>query len=514
MLTKKILTAVGICTFLLSCNNDRSSVSDTITTEQILAKTNIYPVTPEKWMGENHPYYTSGYVGDVMPYYENGKFHLYFLHDAKSKPVGEGFHDIHSFETTDFVNFQYNGREIPYGKTGEADFGVGTGSLVKYNNVYYYYYSGHNENAAFMQNNPRESVLLATSTDLKTWTKIPSFKITAPIGYYDYEFRDPHVFYNTDDGKYWMLISAQTSDRKAVILKMTTTNPQTGKWVAEGNLYTSSENYIMLECSDMFKIGNYWYLFFSESWSSTPGTHYRVSTSANGPWTTPENDRLDGSYLYAAKTAADGTNRYLFGWAARKSPENNTGSKEWAGNLITHQIIQNSDGTLSVKQPDNVAAVFSESATLSAEKTTGTVSQKGTNFTLGTDALATFSKLKMANLISFDLKYFSTGQTGVILAHDTDNQNGIRIALEPENSRLAAYTISGGTEQLVNTHTVNLSAQQSHSVKIAISNDICVVYVDNKIAFTNRVYSVNGSRWSIFAKNQAVFSNMTIKNPK
>jgi beta-fructofuranosidase len=82
----------------------------------------------------------------------------------------------------------------------------------------------------FLSGNPRESVLLATSTDMKNWTKVKNFKITAPAGYYDYEFRDPHVFFNTEDGKYWMLVSAQTSDKKAVVLKFTTTNPASGNW--------------------------------------------------------------------------------------------------------------------------------------------------------------------------------------------------------------------------------------------------------------------------------------------
>jgi beta-fructofuranosidase len=75
------------------------------------------------------PYFSAGYVGDVMPYFENGKFNLFFLHDAKTKPVGEGFHDIHSFDTTDFINYTYNGRMIAYGTTSEPDFGVGTGSM-------------------------------------------------------------------------------------------------------------------------------------------------------------------------------------------------------------------------------------------------------------------------------------------------------------------------------------------------------------------------------------------------
>lgn len=516
MSTNKIITLLLAVSALFSCQNESSDLGETPSVDQIYAKTNLYPTPPEKWMGETNPYFTAGYVGDVMPYYENGKFHLYFLHDAKTKPAGEGFHDIHSFETTDFINYQYNGRQIPYGKSNEADFGVGTGSLIKYNNTYYYYYTGHNGSGEFLQKNPRESVLLATSTDLKNWTKVSNFKITAPPGYYNFEFRDPHVFFNNEDGKYWMLISAQKEgSRQAVILKMTAANPQSGNWVSEGDLYTSSENYIMMECPDMFKMGNYWYLLFSENWSASSGMHYRIATSPNGPWKTPENDRLDGSFLYAAKTASDNTNRFLFGWTARRAPENNTGGKEWAGNLVIHQITQNADGTLAVKQPDNINTVFSKNTTLAVDKTSGSVSQNNNNFTLSKDGMVVFTALKKANYIDFDIKLGNSGETGVILAHNTEAKSGVKITFEPEKNRLATYTLNAGTEQFINSYPVDLKTQDLHKVSISISNDVCIMYVDRKIAYTNRVYGINGEKWSIFSNNnQSVYSNITIKNPK
>lgn len=138
-----------------SCQN-QDSVAD-VNPDDIFRQTNIFPQPPNQWMGENNPYYTAGYVGDVMPYYENGKFHLFFLHDAKTKPAGEGFHDIHSFETTDFKDFTYQGRQIPYETASEPDFGVGTGSLVKVGNTYYYYYTGHNAIASFLSSNTRKT---------------------------------------------------------------------------------------------------------------------------------------------------------------------------------------------------------------------------------------------------------------------------------------------------------------------------------------------------------------------
>ncbi len=515
MYIKKIFLMSVFALSLASCQNDGPDTA--INPADIYAKTNIYPIPPDQWMGENNPYFTSGYVGDVMPYYENGKFHLFFLHDARTKPNGEGFHDIHSFETSNFTSYAYNGRMIPYGKTNEPDFAVGTGSMVKVGSTYYYYYTGHNSNGTFLQNNPRESVLLATSTDMKNWAKVKTFKITAPTGYYDFEFRDPHVFYNAQENKYWMLISAQNnSDKKAVVLKMTSTNPASSNWISEGVIYTSStpENYIMLECPDLFKIGNYWYFIFSENWSENSGTHYRISTSPNGPWLKPANDRFDGSYLYAAKTASDGTHRYLFGWTARRVPENNTGGKEWAGNLVTHQLVQNTDGTLGVKQPESVSSVFSQNMMLTPENLSGSVTQNGNTFTLGNNSKATFSNLKTANRISFDMKFNNSGSSGVIFASETAG-SGVKIAFEPQNNRLAAYTVNNSTSELVNQYPMGFDANHNYHINITISNDICTLYIDDKIAFTNRIYNVNGKKWSIFVDNSSsVYSNIIIKSPK
>lgn len=512
---KHLLIATACAISFVACNEDDDTGAN-LTVEEILSKTNIYPEPPNQWMGGSNPYYTAGYIGDVMPFFDNGKFHLFFLHDAKTKPAGEGFHDIHSFETSNFTDYTYNGRMIPYGTSSQPDFAVGTGAVVKAGSIYYYYYTGHNAIASFLQNNPRESVLLATSTDLKTWTKQPAFKITAPAGYYDFEFRDPHVFYNETDSKYWMLVSAQTDARKAVVLKFTTSDPATGNWAVEGPIYTSTdpENYIMLECPDLFKMGSYWYLSFSENWSDNTGTHYRMSTSPNGPWIKPANDRLDGSYLYAAKTVSDGTKRYLIGWTARKTPESNNGGKDWAGNLVTHEIVQNSDGTLGAKQPDFVSSVFKTNAALTLKSSSGAASLSGSNLTLGAAAsVATFENLKSANQITFGLKTGNSGSTGVILSHNPESGSGVKIAFEPSNGRLAAYTMVNGEDNFANAYPFTFDASQTYQVKITTSNNVCTVYVNDKIAFSNRIYNVNATKWSIFGVGeQSSYTNINIKN--
>ena len=510
MSLKNFIKITLVALAITGCKDSTSE--DILSPEDVFNTANIYPVPPNQWIQSEKPMYISGFVGDVMPYYENGSYHLFFLYDALSKPSGQGYHDIHSFQTSDFVNYQYQGQAIPYGNASQPDFAVGTGATVKAGDTYYFYYTGHNANDSFLKNNPRESILLATSKDLKTWTKNSSFKMTAPAGYYDFEYRDPHVFYNDQDGKYWMLVSAQTDSRKAVLLKYTSANPATGQWNMEGALYTTTpdENYVMLECPDLFRIGNYWYLLFSENWSSNPGTHYRISTSPNGPWTTPKSDRIDGQYYYAAKTAGDAANRYIFGWTARKDPQSNQGTKNWGGNLVAHKLLQNTDGTLATSPIAAMKDLYATAAPFTQKGTEGSVTSSGSSFTLNPKSAIQFDRLQKTTKITTNLTIPSNGSAAIILGADAP----VKIAFERNKGRLAAYLKTNTTETLINEVPYDFGNSDTHTITMLLNNDVCVVYVDDKIAFSNRVYTSSNKPWELVSdQGTVVFTNLEIKIP-
>jgi beta-fructofuranosidase len=501
---------------LTSCNDDDKYIGGSIMGGET-AITSIYPTPPSQWMGGEEPYFSAGYTGDPMPFYEDGTFHVYFLHDAINKLAGKGFHDIHEYSTTDLAHFEYKGQMIPYGGQDEPDFGVGTGSLIKVGGTYYFYYTGHNDIAAFRANNPRESVLLATSTDRVHWTKQTSFKITAPTGYYDYDFRDPHVFQNPDDGKYWMLVSTQTDPaRKAVLLKFTTADPTSGNWIPEGPLYTTTpeDNYLMMECADIFKIGSYWYLTFSENWSNSKGTHYRMATSINGPWVKPANDMLDGQYFYAAKTASDGNKRYAFGWTARKVPENDTGGKEWAGNLVVHEVIQNANGTLGLKAPDAVDQLFIESSAVTVQSTFGNVSQNNDSFSL--NASSEDSRVNLAPVakkIKATAQITLNGTTGSAgFFFNVSSNANYKIMFEPQYNRIVAYNSNG--EEVTRIPFI-IQQDTAYNVTLIADGSICEVYVDEKTVLSNRIYGREQQTWGLIATDgaAATFSGLEIKKP-
>jgi len=513
-----IITIASIFFSLVSCSQDENYIGGSISggNSEI---TNVFPVPPAQWMGANDPYYSAGYTGDIMPFFDNGKFHIYFLHDAQNKPAGKGFHDIHEYQSTDLAHFTYEGQTIPYGTSLDPDFAIGTGSVVKVGNLYYFYYTGHNETPAFVQSNARESVLCATSSDLKNWKKVPTFKITAPANYYNYDFRDPHVFYNDELKKYSMLVSTQTEPgRKAVLLHFTSADPASGKWDVQAPIYTTTpeDNYLMMECADIFKMGNYWYLLFSENWSGNKGTHYRMASSLNGPWTKPENDRIDGKYFYAGKTASDGNKRYVFGWNARKTPENDLGNKDWAGNMVIHELTQNSDGTLGTQSLKSVAALFSKkNSTAEVDAVSSNASANNGTYSLSGDsekAMVTFkSNGKKVRIKAEVTLVKASGTTGFVF-HTNDAGSYYKVVLDIANGKISGYN---SASQEVTSLPFPFKINTKYDVEIIAEGSVVAFYINGKAALTNRIYGRDKNKWGLIAEGQtSTISNLQVTQPE
>lgn len=511
------LAAVALGLFSCSCSQEvPESYNTSIPGSNTNEVAGLYPKPSSGWMGTTKPYNTTGWAGDMMPYFDNGRFHIFFLHDAQSKPAGQGFHAIHQFESADLTSFSYGGEMIPYGSASQPDFAIGTGSVIKVGDTYYMYYTGHNGIADFLQHNPRESVLYATSNDLKNWTKNSSFKLTAPPGYYNFDFRDPHVFFNSEKNVYWMLLSTQTDSRKAVILLFTSNNPASDNWTLRGPLYTTTEEerYLMMECADVFKMGDFWYMFFSENWGAK-GTHYRIADSSEGPWRTPANDMLDGEFFYAAKTAMDGNKRYAFGWTARRLPENDSGNKEWAGNMVVHELTQAADGTLGVKAPETVAKIFKKNVALEIKGSAGSVAANGDAYQLNgsaTESSYTFNPINGTRKITATIRADNDrGTTGFIFDANNPAEQSYRIMFEPQRSIVVAYNVVGGNASEVTRVPFEFEGDTDYNVEVVIDGSICVFYIDGKAALSNRIYGMPGKEWGIFAsETQAVFSDVTM----
>ena len=80
------------------------------------------------------------YVGDTMPYYEDGTYYIYYL-----KEGGDSYnHSIYLATTKDFVTYtEYDDPIVESSRSGGQDGWAGTGSVVKVKDEYLFFYTGH-----------------------------------------------------------------------------------------------------------------------------------------------------------------------------------------------------------------------------------------------------------------------------------------------------------------------------------------------------------------------------------
>lgn len=168
---------------------------------------------------------------------------------------------------------------------GEGDepdaSGVWTGSVIYGEGKYHAFYTGYCLTAEYQQ-----TICHATSEDGITWTKDAANPVITPMIelYEKLDWRDPYVFYNEEDKCYWILISARRLDmpvtrRGCIVLYR---SKDLVNWEYYGPLY-SAGNTNCPECSEMYKIGDTWYLSYSR-FSEFVNTIYRTSKSPFGPW--------------------------------------------------------------------------------------------------------------------------------------------------------------------------------------------------------------------------------------
>lgn len=444
-----------------------------------------------------------GWVGDVMPFFDDGLFQLFYLQDWRDG--AEGFHPFHRFSTKNLIDYKYEGEMIPYGVSSDQDLALGTGSVIKVGDTYHGFYTGHNYKFPDA-GKPKEAMMHAVSKDMKVWTKVKEDTFYAPEGYELNDFRDPFLLYNEQTKEYWMLVAARKNDLGGVIALFTSKDLK--KWKVQKPLY-APEKYFMLECPDLFKLGDYWYLVFSE-FSHEKSTHYRMSKSINGPWITPEMDVFDSAGFYAAKTTADNMNRYLFGWIPTKEQQEDSGKWEWAGNMAVHQLYQRKDGTLAAQIPNQYEKYFASEQKFEIDKQIGnvTVDNNGIKIESYNDIAGVISKpVKASMMVTATLKFDkNTDKAGIAFGVNGDLNKAYGIQIDLENNRVSYESAILERIRYVDPTIqvpVKLTVDKEYAIKLVIENDICVLYIDD-VALSTRIYKMQNSDWGFYSSNGKV----------
>lgn len=448
-----------------------------------------------------------GWVGDIMPFNDdNGDLYLYYLQDWRDG--APGFHPWHLVTTSNLTEYQYEGEAIPFGVEHEPDLAIGTGSVIKAGDTYHGFYTGHNWKFPD-QGKPKEAMMHAVSTDLKTWTKQPDHTFVAPEGYEIHDFRDPYVFYHEESGEYRMLVSARKEGVGGVLAVFASKDLK--QWeVREPLEIEAATSFFMLECADIFRSGDKWYLVFSE-FSDKKATHYRVSDSIDGPWLLPEDgdDLFDGRAFYAAKTGMLGDQRYLFGWVPTRNMEKDFMNWDWAGNLVAHQLVTHADGTLGVTVPQQIDQHLSQAAELQAKQQLGAAVNEGTQWKLdGSNGMAgvVFETLPQIAKITGKFRFEEGTQfTGFVAGVGEDAEKAYGIQVEPSKARIRYDAVQGEALTSVEPDVsvaIPFQAGVDYEFTLVIEDDVAVFYVADH-ALTTRIYKMAGGAWGWYSRGGA-----------
>ena len=463
---------------------------------------------PTAWRSA-HVYYQpeKGRCGDPVPFYDPKTSEFKVLYLQEWDVNGACYHPLWGAFTKDCANYTSVGEVLPTGgDTSADDAALGTGCCMydETADKYYLYYTGHNDV------NAKEVLMRATSSDFRSWTKDGDWRLAGNAnGYSASVFRDPHIF-KGDDNLYHMVVAtypAGGGDPCFAEFK----SSDMKNWEHVGHFKMIWDRF--LECPDIFKMGDYWYLIYSESfrasWSRKvkymkADTWENLKACFNGP-TWPDNKEgvLDSRAFYAGKTATNGADRFIWGWTPFRSGANiheqniNVGAGDgnepnWSGALVCHKLIQHADGTLTLGAVGAIDKRYSETA---LQKSAFTIAH---NEKAAFSALGSYNHLSMTVATSGDsdkfgislvrnpsAKYYS-------LVFNPEEMNTMRrVSFEQEGENGIGFIES------VESYQFKRPSDNVYHIDIYTDHSVVVMYVNDVLAYTQRIYGIEDNGWSI-----------------
>jgi beta-fructofuranosidase len=458
-------------------------------------------------------------VGDVIPFYAEGEFKIFYLNLGRSPENPGALPDWYLLGTQDFVHYK------DYGPSGIQG---GTGTILKVDDVY------HMFSCIFPDN--RQIICHATSRDLLTWEKHPEDDFEAdPAVYEPGDWRDPFVFWNADASQYWMLMAARERSplgRSGCVGLCVSADLK--KWEARPPFFSPYLNISALECPDLFQIGDWWYLIYS-TYTDRFVTHYRMSRSMCGPWLAPAEDTFDGRAFYAAKTISDGKKRYVLGWNPTRTENHydwnppgfegmDFNTWDWGGNLVVHELWQADDGTLKVRIPKSLAGLFECEQPVELRPVLGEWKKTDSFYTASSPsgfACGTMGSLPACCLISAQYRFkANTRRLGLMLRASRKLDQGYSIQIEPDRDRVVFKSYPFPNEhggkvlpyEVELERPLELSPDQTYSLQLVIDESIGELYLNDQIAMSMRLYDLREGDLVFFvADGEASFENISIR---
>jgi beta-fructofuranosidase len=230
----------------------------------------------------------------------------------------------------------------------------------------------------------------------------------------------------------------------------------------------------------------------------------------------PDENQFDNRAFYAAKSASDGSRRFLFGWNPSKVEDADNGDWQWGGCLTVHEIIQNEDGMLSVRMPPEVDSAFGSPSTVGLDHAGQGWNLNGNTRTVKAPygySMALSQPMPETYLLQGELNFErDEGTAGILLRVDDQGDTGYFLRFNRAGQRLEFGKVGGYRSWYVDhmpelDRPLNISAGEALHFKILIDKTAVVAYVNDQIALSGRMYSNPFGRCGLFADGTDVSVN-------
>ncbi|TNF07863.1 MAG: DUF4975 domain-containing protein [Bacillota bacterium] len=441
-----------------------------------------------------------GYIGDPMPFYDQGMMNMFYLLDERGGTIG--FHPFALLQTNNYLTWIDHGTVIPYvNSISSQDLALGTGSVIKdKNGLYHAYYTGHNSRGEMPY---FEKIQHATSTDLVNWTKHPNDGFFGGVN----DFRDPYVYYDSSSDEYWMLITTRDY-QGGVIKRYTSKNLVT--WANAGVFYRNPEGNYNMECPTLIYVNGYYYLSFSAQGNTNERiVHYRYTDDLSKGFTIPDQDYFDGWGFYAGRIEKHDDRLILAGWVATKTLDRDFGTYMWGGHLVTHELIQAEDGTLKPKLLTFIDEKLSHEVKYEVIDTNASVldntykmnKNQGYGYVLFDELLDRPTKL------TYKVDITDTDNFGMTFNAFDSFFGNLNVYFDIENQRIEFYRVKANLikqseSEIIIPFTFDLSNELD--IKVITEGSVIVVYINEQIAITSRAYDMANSSFGFFTLGSQV----------
>ena len=246
---------------------------------------------------------------------------------------------------------------------------------------------------------------------------------------------------------------------------------------------------------------------FSDQWPYRE-VHYRIADSINGPFEKPDVDIFDGNGFYAGRLETDGDNLYVVGWNGTKKNHMDTDEYDWGGNMVIHQLAQKKDGTLVPIVNTNIENTLNNEIKISPVKLTESAKadENKVEFSGNQYEMAGYNNIMGSYLLKTTVKKFDENSMfGFCFNTNVDSVGNLNIVFNGPNKRIEFYNCSNIMEATAQSYIdFDLKDADELNISIVISDGVVVMYVNDEMAFTTRMYLSQGMDFGVFSINSKV----------